>query len=113
MAEITSEHNISIAVNPSTATKEGVVAVEVVKFAPWFSISWNRQQLTHGITAVPSGSLVVEIPVEGVAQGGVITPEQLAELLVDLMSTVLPTCNVFVEAVENEFGHVSNKMEDF
>ena len=109
MAEVLTEHSIVIAEEPKFATKDGIVAVEVQKFAPWFSISWNRQQLTHGVTAVPSGSLVVEIPVEGVAQGGVITPEQLAELLVGLMSAMLPTCNVFVEAVEDEFGHSEKK----
>ena len=109
MAEVLTEHSIIIAGDPKFATGDGIIKVEVTKLAPWFDMTWNRQKLTHGITAQPSGSLVVEIPVEGVAQGGVITPEQLAELLVGLMSTVLPTCNVFVGAVEDEFGHSDKK----
>ena len=114
MAETKAEYKVEVANKPALATGDGVVKVEITKFAPWFSVSWNRQGLTHGITAIPSGSLVVEVPVEGVTPGGVITPEQLAELLVGLMSAVLPTCKVFIESVEDDFGiDGEKKLEDF
>lgn len=111
MAEVKTEYVVGIASDPAGATGEGVVRVEVLKFAPWFEMTWNRQKLTHGITAKPLGSLVVEIPIEGVSLGDVITPDQLAKLLVGLISTVLPTCRIFVDAVEDDFG--INKEEDF
>lgn len=110
MAEVKSEH-VTIIANNGPATKDGTVIVEVTKFAPWFEMHWNRQGLTHGITAIPSGTLLVEVPVEGVLEGGHITPDQLAELLVGLMNTVLPTCKVFVESVEEDFGFDSEKKD--
>ena len=112
MAEMKSRHNITIAEAPTFATGDGVVKVEVVKFAPWFEMHWNRQGLTHGVTAQPSGSLVVEVPVEGVTPGGVITVDQLAVLLVGLMEAVIPTCRVFIEAVEDDFG-IDREEKDF
>lgn len=114
MAEIKKEHNIIISKISVPAIRDDMVLLEIVKLAPWFEIHWNRQRLTHGITVIPSGTFTVEIPVDGVVPGEPVTPGQLADLLIGLMSTILPTCKVFVESVEDDFGFDSEKKkEDF
>lgn len=112
MAQVKTNYSVEIADKPACATGEGVVSVEIIKFAPWFEMTWNRQKLTHGVTAKPARPLVVDIPVEGALPGEVITPSQLSELLVELMRAMLLTCGVFVESVEDDFGY-SKKTEDF
>ena len=88
MAEVKAGHNVTIVDSLSPATKDGTVLMEVVKLAPWFEMHWNRQRLTHGITAIPSGTLMIEVPIDGVVRGEAITPGHLAELLVGLMIIV-------------------------
>lgn len=112
MAEVKTGHNIEVIGKPMCATGNGVISIEVIKFAPWFEMTWNRQRLTHGVTAKPLGSLVVEIPVDGVLPNESITPDQLSELLAEVMRAVLPTCGIFVGAVEDDFG-LDKKEEDF
>ena len=112
MAEVVKEHELTIRAGSSSACEDGAVLVEVTKLAPWFSMSWNRQGLTHGITARPYGSLMVKIPVEGVSPDTPLTVDQLAELLTQTMEAVLPTCKVFIEAVEDDFG-IDREEKDF
>lgn len=111
MAELVEEHSLTMRAGSSSACEDGGVLIEVTKFAPWFTVSWNRQQLTHGITARPYGFLMVKIPVEGVSSDNPLTVDQLAELLTQTMEAVLPTCKVFIESVEEDFG--MSKKEDF
>lgn len=107
--ELVTEHELTI--GRSLACEDGAVLIEITKMAPWFSVSWNRQGLTHGVTARPYGFLMVKIPVEGVSPDTPLTVGQLAELLTQTMEAVLPTCKVFIEAVEDDFG--MDKEEDF
>ena len=111
MAELNEEHALTI--GRSSACKDGAVLIEVVKFAPWFEVVWNREKLTTGITARPYGFLMAKIPVDGVSAENPLTLKQLAELLTHLMESVLPTCRVFIESVEDDFGYDSEKAEDF
>ena len=114
MAEVTKEHELTMRAGSSSACEDGAVLIEVTKLAPWFSMSWNRQGLTHGITARPYGFLMVRIPVEGVSPDSPLTVGQLAELLTQTMEAVLPTCRVFIESVEDDFGiDRDSKEEDF
>ena len=114
MAEIKPEHELTMRAGSSSACEDGAVLIEVTKLAPWFTMSWNRQGLTHGITARPYGFLMVKVPVEGVLPDSPLTVGQLAELLTQTMEVVLPTCKVFIEAVEDDFGFDSKeKTEDF
>jgi len=107
MAELNEEHALTI--GRSSACEDGAVLIEVTKFAPWFEVTWNREKLTTGITARPYGFLLAKIPVEDVSAENPLTLDQLAELLTHLMESVLPTCRVFIESVENDFGHEENK----
>lgn len=112
MAEVVETHELTMRAGSSSACEEGVVLIEVTKLAPWFSMSWNRQGLTHGITARPYGFLMVEVPVEGASSDKPLTVGQLAELLTKTMEAVLPTCKVFIESVEADFG-IDNEKKDF
>jgi len=112
MAKVKEEHEVTIVASNVPATKDGTVIIEIIKFAPWIETNWDRQRLTTGVTARPSRLLEVEIPVEGVVAGTPLNPGQLAELLKQIMLTVLPTCEVFVETVEEEYGR-KKKEEDF
>ena len=109
MAELNEEHALTI--GRSSACEEGAVLIEVTKFAPWFEVTWNREKLTTGITARPYGFLMAKIPVEGASAENPLTLEQLAELLAHLMESVLPTCKVFIEAVEDDFGFDSEEKD--
>lgn len=107
--EVKTEYEVSV--SPG-AVGDGVVRLQVLKAAPWFEMTWNRQKLTHGITVQPSGSLIVEVPVEGASPDSPLTVGQLAELLTQTMEAVLPTCKVFIESVGEDFG-MDKKEEDF
>ena len=112
MAEVKKEHEVTIAASNIPAAKDGTVIIEITKFAPWVDINWDRQHLMTGVSGRPSRLLEVEIPVEGVVADTPLNPGQLADLLKQIMLTVLPTCEVFVETVEEEFGR-KRKEEDF
>jgi len=112
--ELVEEHELTMRAGSSSACEDGAVLIEITKLAPWFSVSWNRQGLTTGVTARPYGFLMVKIPVEGASSDKPLTVGQLAELLTKTMEAVLPTCKIFVESVEDDFGFDSEKkQEDF
>ena len=108
MSEVKTEYEVSVS---PEAVGDGMVRLQVLKMAPWFEITWNRQHLTHGISVAPSNILQVDVPVEGVSPDTPLTVDQLAELLTKTMEAVLPTCKVFIESVEDDFG--IEKVEDF
>lgn len=99
----TVERTIEMEVKES-AIKDGYVILDVVKVAPWTTLSWNRQGATNGVSLVPHGTLSVEFPLDTSSIGEPLSVKQLASLLEQAMNSVLPSCAVFVKAADDDFG---------
>ena len=102
------EAEVTIADLPS-AVSDGHVSLVLTRINSWVDLSVNYCKLQTGPTMVPHGALVVDLPVTGVEEGKHISPEQLAELLMASLQTVLPSCKVWVESVTDNFGYIKDE----
>ena len=99
---------ITIADLPS-AVSDGHVSLVLTRINSWADLSVNYNKLQTGPTMAPHGALIVDLPIEGIKEGEHLSPEQLAELLMASLQTVLPSCRVWVEEVTNNFGYIKDE----
>jgi len=98
------KNTVSISV-PSI--KDGHVRVQIEKAGCWISAVRQYQKVNTGVTVIPVGELLLNIPLPEDFSGDILTVEALGEVLSHLLETVLPTCQVFIGQVEDDFGFVA------
>ena len=104
MAKGSNEIDVILNLSERVATKDGSVSALISKWGIWGDISSNRHSAKIGLNFVPYGILVVDIPVDGAEEEKSINVEQVAELLKSSLEVVLPSCNVFVDRANDDFG---------
>lgn len=87
------------------AVREGSVVMEIQKMGPWLDIHVARDNIRMGTTMVPAGRLQVAFPVDGVKEGDILTPEQLAAVITESVGAWIPACLFFVDQAHEEFGY--------
>jgi len=100
--------NKTVEVEVESSISDGLVELNITKIWGSLDLLHRGSKMTGGMTWEPAGRLPVKVKVNS----EVLTPEEVSELFVDLIDTLMPSIKVFIKAV-NDRGDAVEESEDF
>ena len=100
--ELKPETTVEVAIE-GNAVKDDAVDIMVTRLGFWMDSRAGVNKMRTGYQAIPYGTLIVRVPVEGLKEGQEITCDDMVRILEANLSNIFPVVDVFTQVSENDF----------